>query len=298
MTIESSWVFCRKTSQYYFDWTPTFPVLAKKHYFFFGIFNQVQSRSDGVCVFCHQLDNIHVKGNFILFAMTIESSWVFCRKTSQYYFDWTPVFDVSAKITKTFFGFSAKFKVVLMVFVLFCHQLDNDHVKGNFILFAMMIESSWVFCRKTSQKYFDWTPTFVVLAKKHYYFSIFLSSSKSFWWCLCCFAINLTIFMWKVISYSLQWRLRVREFFVGKRRNITLIGPRFLTFQQKSQKLVLVFRPSSKSFWWCLCCFAINLTMIMWKVISYSLQWWLKVREFFVGKRHKSTLIGPQLLSF
>ena len=29
-----------------------------------------------------------------------------------------------------------------MVFVLFCHKLDNDHVKGNFILFAMMIESS------------------------------------------------------------------------------------------------------------------------------------------------------------
>ena len=27
-----------------------------------------------------------------------------------------------------------------MVFVLFCHQFDNIHVKGNFILFAMMIE--------------------------------------------------------------------------------------------------------------------------------------------------------------
>ena len=53
---------------------------------------------------CHTLDNDHVKGNFILFAMTIESSEVFCRKTTQYYFDWTPVFDVSAKITKTFFG--------------------------------------------------------------------------------------------------------------------------------------------------------------------------------------------------
>ena len=92
-------------------------------------------------LFCHQLDNIHVKGNFILFAMTIESSCVFCRKTSQYYFDWTPVNDVSAKITKTFFGVSAKFKVVLMVFVAVCHTLDNDHVKGNLILFAMMIES-------------------------------------------------------------------------------------------------------------------------------------------------------------
>ena len=116
-------------------------------------------------LFCHQLDNIHVKGNFILFAMTIESSWVFCRKTSQYYFDWTPVFDVSAKIAKTCFGFSAKFKVVVMVFVLFCHQLDNIHVKGNFILFAMTSESLWVFCRKTSQYYFDWILVFDVSAK-------------------------------------------------------------------------------------------------------------------------------------
>ena len=91
-------------------------------------------------LFCHQLDNIHVKGNFILIAMTIEGLRVFCRNTSQYYFDWTPVFDVSAKITKHFFGFSAKFKVVLMVFVAVCHTLDNDHVKGNFILFAMSIK--------------------------------------------------------------------------------------------------------------------------------------------------------------
>ena len=203
-------------------------------------------------LFCHQLDNIHVKGNFILFAMTIESLWVFCGKTSQYYFDWTPVFDVWAKITKTFFGFLAKFKVVLMVFVAVCHTLDNDHVKGNFILFSWSIKVMVISWGKTSYYYFDWTPTFTVLAKKHYFFSIVQWSSKSFWWCLCCFAINLTIFMWKVISYSLQWRLKVREFFVGKRRNIILIGPRFLTFEQKSQKLFLVFRPSSKSFWWCL----------------------------------------------
>ena len=39
-----------------------------------------------------------------------------------------------------FFIVSAKFKVVLMVFVAVCHTLDNDHVKGNFILFAMSIE--------------------------------------------------------------------------------------------------------------------------------------------------------------
>ena len=84
----------------------------------------------------------------------------FCRKTSQYYFDWTPVFDVSAKITKTFFVFSAKFKVVLMVFVLFCHTLNNDHVKGNLILFAMSIKVMAVLWGKTSYYYFDWTPVF------------------------------------------------------------------------------------------------------------------------------------------
>ena len=159
-------------------------------------------------LFCHQLDNDHVKGNFILFAMTIESSWVFCRKTSQYYFDWTPVFDVWAKNTKTFFGVSAKFKVVLMVFVAVCHTLDNDHVKGNFILFAMSIKVMAILWGKTSQYYFDWTPTFSVLAKKHYFFLVFRSCSKSFWWCLCCFAINLTIFIGKVISYSLQLVLK------------------------------------------------------------------------------------------
>ena len=124
-------------------------------------------------LFCHQLDNIHVKGNFILFAIMIESSWVLCRKTSQYYFDWTPVFDVSAKIKKFFFGVSAKFKVVLMVFVAVCHTLDNDHVKGNFILFAMSIKVMVISWGKTSYYYFDWTPTFAVLAKKHYYFSFF-----------------------------------------------------------------------------------------------------------------------------
>ena len=141
-----------------------------------------------------------------------------------------PNFFRFSKKTLFFFRFSVVFKIVLMVFVLFCHQLDNIHVKGNFILFAMTIEISWVFCRKTSQKYFDWTPTFAVLAKNIIFFSIVQSSSKSFWWCLCCFAINLTIFMWKVISYSLQWRLKVREFFVGKRHKSTLIGPQLLPF--------------------------------------------------------------------
>ena len=140
MTIESSWVFCRKTSQKYFDWTPTFAVLAKKTLFLFYFSVKFKVVLMVFVLLCHRLDNIHVKGNFILFAMTIESSWVFCRKTSQYYFDWTPVFDVSAKNKKTFFCFSAKFKVVLMVFVAVCHTLDNDDVKGNFILFALSIK--------------------------------------------------------------------------------------------------------------------------------------------------------------
>ena len=172
-----------KTSQKYFGWTPTFAVLAKITLFFcFSVKFKVVLMV--FVLFCHRLDNIHVKGNFILFAMTIECLWVFCRKTSQYYFAWTPVFDVSAKITKTFFCFSAKFKVVLMVFVAVCHTLVNDHVKGNFILFAMSIKVMAILWGKTSQKYFDWTPVFAVLAKTHYFFSIFQSSSKSFW---CCF---------------------------------------------------------------------------------------------------------------
>ena len=76
---------------------------------------------------------------------------MFCRKTSQLYFDWTPVYDVSAKNTKFFFfGFSAKFKVVLMVFVAVCHTLDNDDVKGNFILFVMSIKVMAISWWKTS----------------------------------------------------------------------------------------------------------------------------------------------------
>ena len=91
---------------------------------------------------CHTLDNDHVKSNFILFAMSIKVMAISWGKTSQKHFDWTPTFAVLTKITKKFFGFLVKFKIVLMVFVLFCHQLDNDHVKRNFILLAMTIESS------------------------------------------------------------------------------------------------------------------------------------------------------------
>ena len=83
---------------------------------------------------CHTLDNDHVKGNFILFAMSIKVMAILWGKTSQNYFDWTPTFAVLAKKHHFFFDFSVMFKIVLMVFVLFCHQLDNIHVKGNFIL--------------------------------------------------------------------------------------------------------------------------------------------------------------------
>ena len=89
---------------------------------------------------CHTLDNDHVKGNFILFAMSIKVMTILWGKTSQKYFDWTPTFAVLAKKHHFFFRFSVMFKVVLMVFVLFCHQHDNIHVKGSFILFAMTIE--------------------------------------------------------------------------------------------------------------------------------------------------------------
>ena len=60
-----------------------------------------------------------------------------------------------------------------MVFVAVCHTLDNDHVKGNFILFAMSIKVMVISWGKTSYYYFDWTPTFAVLTKKHYFFRLF-----------------------------------------------------------------------------------------------------------------------------
>ena len=62
-----------------------------------------------------------------------------------------------------------------MVFVAVCHTLDNDHVKSNFILFAMSIKAMVISWGKTSYYYFDWTPTFAVLAKKHYFFFVFRS---------------------------------------------------------------------------------------------------------------------------
>ena len=67
----------------------------------------------------------------------------------------------------------------MMVFVLFCHQLDNIHVKGNFILFAISIKVMAILRGKTSRKYFDWTPTFAVLAKKRLFFFGFFSQVQS-----------------------------------------------------------------------------------------------------------------------
>ena len=90
--------------------------------------------------FCHQLDNDHVKGNFILCTLMIQSPQFFCRKTSQRCFTLTPVFAVLAKNNETSFRFSVKFKVVLIVFAAFCHTLDIDHVKSYFIFFAMNIK--------------------------------------------------------------------------------------------------------------------------------------------------------------
>ena len=56
------------------------------------------------------------------------------------------------------------------MFVFLCHLFDNDHVKGNFILFSMNIKVMVTLWGKTSYYYFDWTPTFAVLAKIHYFF--------------------------------------------------------------------------------------------------------------------------------
>ena len=60
-----------------------------------------------------------------------------------------------------------------MVFVAVCHTLDNDHVKGNFILFAMSIKVMVISWGKRRIITLIGPPTFAVLAKKHYYFSFF-----------------------------------------------------------------------------------------------------------------------------
>ena len=107
-------------------------------------------------IFCHQLYDDHVKGSLMLFAMNIKVMASLWGKTSQKYFywtyfDWTPVFAVLTKSKESFFRFSVKFKVVLMVFVAVYHTFYNDHVKGNFILFAMIIKVMAISWGKTSQ---------------------------------------------------------------------------------------------------------------------------------------------------
>ena len=61
-----------------------------------------------------------------------------------------------------------------MVFVMFCHHLDDNYVKGNFILFAVTMESLRVLCPKTPQYSLDSTAVFAVLTNsKEIFFSIF-----------------------------------------------------------------------------------------------------------------------------
>ena len=134
-------MFCRNTSQLYFDWTPVFDVSGKNRKTFFDYSAKFKVVLMVFVAVCHTLDNDHVEGNFILFAMSIEVMAILWGKTSEKYFDWTLTFAVLAKKALVCFCVSVKFKVVLMVFVLFCHQLDNVHVRGSFILFAMTIES-------------------------------------------------------------------------------------------------------------------------------------------------------------
>ena len=151
---------------------PNFCRFSKKTLFFF-VFRSY-SKSFWWCLCCFAI-------NLTIFMWKVISTlcnddWKFVSVLSEnvtkvLWLD--PNFCRFSKKTLFFFRFSVVFNIVVMVFVLFCHHLDNIHVKGNFILFAMTIESSWVFCRKTSQYYFDWTPTFAVLAKKHYFFSFF-----------------------------------------------------------------------------------------------------------------------------
>ena len=59
-----------------------------------------------------------------------------------------PSFVGFSKKHRKFFPFLVKFKVVLMVFAIFCHQLYDIHVKGNFILFAMNIKVMAILGRK------------------------------------------------------------------------------------------------------------------------------------------------------
>ena len=101
-------------------------------------------------------------------------------KTSQYLYYWTPTFAILAKNEETFFWCLVKFKVALMVFLAVCHTLDHDHVKGNFILFAMNIKVVVISWGKTSHYSYIWTLVLSVSAKNTENMFRFGSSSKSF----------------------------------------------------------------------------------------------------------------------
>ena len=67
-----------------------------------------------------------------------------------------------------------KFEIVLMTFLLFCHQLYINHLTGVFIQFRLMTERLEVFSRKTSQCLFLLDPNFCRFSEKAInFFSIF-----------------------------------------------------------------------------------------------------------------------------
>ena len=67
-----------------------------------------------------------------------------------------------------------------MVFVAVCHTFDNDHVKGNSILFAMNIKAMVISWGETSQYSNVWTIVLTASAKNTENLFLFGSSSQSF----------------------------------------------------------------------------------------------------------------------
>ena len=102
-------------------------------------------------IFCHQLDIDHVKSNFIFCTLMIESLQVFSSENVAILLLFDTSFCRFKENKETFFGFSVKFKVVLIVFIAFCHTLDNIYAKGNFIVSSMIIKVMAIFWGKTSQ---------------------------------------------------------------------------------------------------------------------------------------------------
>ena len=99
---------------------------------------------------CHTFDNDHVEVNCIIFAINIKVVVISRGKRAIFLF-LDPSFVRFSKKHKNSFPIWVKFKVILMVFAIFCHQLDNIHVKGNFILFAMNSKVMAILWGKTSQ---------------------------------------------------------------------------------------------------------------------------------------------------